>query len=885
MNYAARRSYSNYKNQPTRSNETHHLPSLPTQSSLAPLVAFDEDGDIPIPVIERLDVVISPSTAHSNLIVNYCCHCCSWQKFRNDFCHIFSHFFFSQLGLSVLVFIYVALGGFIFYAIESKHELRKNEQIKLEYSRGIRNIRFIATNEFNWMLNASFELRYALWRGMMSRQDGYDNTGWRVYVNSERFDKLIDDELARMQAEQEKLSDKHDSRTEAAYNQKWTFSTAMLYSATVITTVGYGHIAPKSILGKVMTCIYAMFGIPIMIMCLTNTGDLLAFFFIKYYSLTIHFTQRLLKSRRAKLYHQNQTEYVEHVPIAATLGVLALYIIAGAVLFSHWEGWSYVDGAYFSFITFTTIGLGDLVPGKGTLTENKNGKSILCALYLLFGLVLTAMCFKLMQDDLFAIKRKLFARLGLESQHNVHHHHQSHERELIKHNNCMAERRILILDDGQITSIIAEHSWTDFLDDSDGNVELYIFTTYKEVPHPTSDGALELWAFHMHRQYTFTHIYTKNEDLIIRAAHLRTLLNIKTGLSADQVQAYREKVHMKELATVGGFPVPPFTRLLAPIDLICFIEKYGYPVIVKPTLGCAVAGLHLISNEEELQSFLSSKLFSCIDINQRMDLVGELMVEGFMRGRMYHVNGIAVNGRITHVWPFAYLHTCLDFAKHGTAYGNSSVPRSNPLFNRLYNAAQRLLDILPTPNDCLIFHLELYENLDEKRSPNDDFVLCEIAARAPGGSITHLIDLLSFQDNEYDSFARLDFRASVSLPIPLSSTEHEQDDKVITDLVIPRKSGKLMYIPRECPLPNLTYIPLANVEKPTTYDKYDANSINSACRLITYSKTMDEGRELVEKGLKWFDDACIVTPIDEPCSVSLIKEFHRFLSRRTFNVI
>lgn len=103
-----------------------------------------------------------------------------------------------------------------------------------------------------------------------------------------------------------------------------------------------------------------------------------------------------------------------HVPIAATFAVLVLYIAAGAALFSHWEGWSYVDGAYFSFITFTTIGLGDLVPGKGTLTENKNGKSILCAIYLLFGLVLTAMCFKLMQDDLFLIKQRLFIRLGLE---------------------------------------------------------------------------------------------------------------------------------------------------------------------------------------------------------------------------------------------------------------------------------------------------------------------------------------------------------------------------------------------------------------------------------------------------------------------------------------
>lgn len=174
----------------------------------------------------------------------------------------------------------------------------------MEHTRGIQNIRHIATEEFNWVLNATFELRYALWRGMMSRQDGHDNIGWRVHVRNDKFDKLIDDELARMQSEQEKLSDKHDTRNDVSYNQKWTFSTAMLYSATVITTVGYGNIAPKSILGKIMTCLYAMFGIPIMIMCLTNTGDLLAFLFIKYYSLTINFAQRIIRQRQRRRHQQ-----------------------------------------------------------------------------------------------------------------------------------------------------------------------------------------------------------------------------------------------------------------------------------------------------------------------------------------------------------------------------------------------------------------------------------------------------------------------------------------------------------------------------------------------------------------------------------------------------
>jgi hypothetical protein len=124
-----------------------------------------------------------------------------------------------------------------------------------------------------------------------------------------------------------------------------------------------------------------------------------------------------------------------HVPISLAISVVALYILAGAILFSHWEGWSYVDSAYFSFITFTTIGLGDLVPGKGTLTDNKNGKSILCALYLLFGLVLTTMCFRLIQDDLFAIKQRILARLGFRTYHHHHFYHIHQDRVHLRENN------------------------------------------------------------------------------------------------------------------------------------------------------------------------------------------------------------------------------------------------------------------------------------------------------------------------------------------------------------------------------------------------------------------------------------------------------------------
>jgi len=459
----------------------------------------------------------------------------------------------------------------------------------------------------------------------------------------------------------------------------------------------------------------------------------------------------------------------------------------------------------------------------------------------------------------------------------------------------MASKRVLIIDDCQEQLYIATHPWSDLIDEDD-DIDLYVLTStgalsekdkscsriraYKEIDHPTTDGTLELWAFEMHKKHSFTHVYTKSEDLMIRAAHLRSLFNITTGLTAETIPFYREKVQMKELASQNGFPVPPFARLYAPSDLLGFIAKHGYPVVTKPTVGCATSGLNLIKDEAELETFLSTTLFKSIDTDQRMDLVGEFLVEGFMPGCMYHVNGIAKNGQLIHAWPFSYLHTCLDFRKDGSTYGNAFIPQSDPRHDRLLKTTQRILDILPSPSDGLAFHLELYENMNENRLPDDDYVLCEIAGRAPGGSITHLMDLVSFSGDEKQSFARLDFRVSVSLPIPTIPDVNE--NKVITDLMVPRRVGKPMFMPQECPIANLKYIPVTDLDNPTVYGDYEFNGLNVTCRFIAQTETMEEGRELVEKGYEWFEMNYIHVPPDEPYPVTLVRELHRFIHSKMF---
>ncbi len=46
----------------------------------------------------------------------------------------------------------------------------------------------------------------------------------------------------------------------------------------------------------------------------------------------------------------------------ALLSVAALLLLTGTVFYRFQEGWSVLDAAFFSLITLTTVGYGDLVP-------------------------------------------------------------------------------------------------------------------------------------------------------------------------------------------------------------------------------------------------------------------------------------------------------------------------------------------------------------------------------------------------------------------------------------------------------------------------------------------------------------------------------------------
>lgn len=90
-----------------------------------------------------------------------------------------------------------------------------------------------------------------------------------------------------------------------------------------------------------------------------------------------------------------------NIPITVSLVIMVALLYGGTKLFQEYEGWDVLTSFYFCFISLTTIGFGDYVPGSSVNTVSSGSRMsfIYCSLYLMFGLALLSMCFNLMQEE------------------------------------------------------------------------------------------------------------------------------------------------------------------------------------------------------------------------------------------------------------------------------------------------------------------------------------------------------------------------------------------------------------------------------------------------------------------------------------------------------
>ncbi|CAG0899470.1 unnamed protein product [Darwinula stevensoni] len=163
--------------------------------------------------------------------------------------------------------------------------------------------------------------------------------------------------------------------------------------------------------------VYAGFGIPLTLFCVTKVATTLADALFSAYG---RCERRRAASRKEQRHAAvdatgEEAKAPKRFPVSLVLFLLLGYACGGALLFSLWEGWLFIDGLYFCFDTLSTIGFGDILPGRAVsheVTFVEQAKIVAGCLYLLFGLTMVVMSFELVQAEVNAKVKELGAFIG-----------------------------------------------------------------------------------------------------------------------------------------------------------------------------------------------------------------------------------------------------------------------------------------------------------------------------------------------------------------------------------------------------------------------------------------------------------------------------------------
>nr|XP_046258426.1 potassium channel subfamily K member 1b [Scatophagus argus] len=163
----------------------------------------------------------------------------------------------------------------------------------------------------------------------------------------------------------------------ASANWNWDFTSALFFASTVLSTTGYGHTAPLSDGGKAFCIIYSVIGIPFTLLFLTAV------------------VQRIMvySTRRPIMYFHRQWGLskplvaIVHSVLLAVLAISFFFLIPAAVFSGLEENWNFLESFYFCFISLSTIGLGDYVPGEAVNQKFRELYKVCITVYLILGLI------------------------------------------------------------------------------------------------------------------------------------------------------------------------------------------------------------------------------------------------------------------------------------------------------------------------------------------------------------------------------------------------------------------------------------------------------------------------------------------------------------------
>uniref|UniRef100_A0AAF5D9Z2 Potassium channel domain-containing protein n=1 Tax=Strongyloides stercoralis TaxID=6248 RepID=A0AAF5D9Z2_STRER len=162
---------------------------------------------------------------------------------------------FPHVGLVFLSCAYTLIGASIFHYYEMPYEIR----IRNETSQRINTLKMNIINELWSMVQEQENITLLNFDNFSSyAHQGINNVIKDVFVDYTKNYMTPDDII------------------NGTGPIKWTFGSSIFFSWTAITTIGYGHIVPRTNQGRIACLLYALIGIPLILVTIADMGRFLS---------------------------------------------------------------------------------------------------------------------------------------------------------------------------------------------------------------------------------------------------------------------------------------------------------------------------------------------------------------------------------------------------------------------------------------------------------------------------------------------------------------------------------------------------------------------------------------------------------------------------------
>lgn len=205
------------------------------------------------------------------------------------------------------------------------------------------------------------------------------------------------------------------------------------------------------------------------------------------------------------------------------------------------------------------------------------------------------------------------------------------------------------------------------------------------------------------------------------AALLREEFRIP-GMGQTTARHFRDKLAMRVQAASHGIPIPPFSNLFRRENLEAFCAENPGPYVIKPRSEASAAGIIKVANTEEaLAAF---------------DTLGEgvfnFLIEVFAPGKVYHVDALAHNGKLSFVRASAYVDPPLKIVQGGGLFQTRTLPKVSKTNKELGKLTQDVMSAFGMKYSAS--HTEFIEDA------KGNFLLLETSSRVGGAFISDMLE-------------------------------------------------------------------------------------------------------------------------------------------------